>query len=169
MRTFNLQINNGVAVLPNKMEAQAVLAHMASRSGGYTHIVAYTNAYAKAKAFKEGLDLVKITDCMCINGIAKSIKMKMREGGYNEPSDTTYRRLDYSKKEHIEKGNIYLTPHLSNNPKHRAKSYYVDRNSGRVYDKQYLIENGYISDRKYDDTQEVKWLMFNIENIIMIK
>lgn len=169
MRTFKLQINNGVAVLPNTIGTIAVIERLMARKGGFMHIVAYTNAKPLKKAKQENMDLVKITDCMCINGLPKTERETENANTETPTREKPYFRIDYSKIQYRNSGEIALMPHLSNNPKHRAKSYYVDRNNGRVYDKQYLIDNGYISSATYNNDSDIKWVQFKTENIIMIK
>ena len=169
MRTFNLEISNGVAQLPQTMSVDSVRERLNARKGGFMHVVAYTDAKALKKARNENMDLVKITDAMCINGLPK------RENENNNENDTenhrprTFDRINYAMIQYIKSGEFAINPHLSNNPKHRAKSYYVDRNNGRVYDKQYLVENGYISSSTYTNDNDVKFVSFKLDKIIVLK
>ena len=113
------------------------------------------------------MDLIKITDCMCINGLPKQEKTNTTETTETKPNWFT--RQSYSTITHNTTEEKYLTPHLSNNPKHRAKSYYIDRNTGKIYDKDYLLENEYIPNKTYDNTNDIKWVMFKFKDIIMIR
>jgi hypothetical protein len=169
-RSFNLTINNGKVVLPNVMTAEEVAARLAARSGGYMHIVAYTDAKALKKARVEGMDLVKITDVMCINGLPK--REEAPSGNGEEKKRPEYfSRLNYSTIQYYKDGSKAITPHLTNNPKHIGKSYYVDKNSKKVYEKQFLIENGYISTSAANtrDDEDIKWVSFKFDKIILIK
>lgn len=170
MRKFNLAFRNGVVeALPTTLTPEMIMEYLNSRSGGFMHIVAYTDAKALKKAKNEGMDLVKITDCMCINGLPKMPKTEE-----TEPTESTrpayFTRINYALIRYNKSGEYAIQPHLSNNPKHRAISYYVDRNSGIRYEKQYLIDNGYISSATstYQENQP-KWLSFKLNNIIYIR
>lgn len=164
-RKFNLVIRNGVAVVPTTLSVEEVEQRLNARKGGFMHVVSFANAKPLKKAKTEGLDLVKIVDCMCINGLPK------REQTENDNQTDNHRqayftRVNYSTIQYNNGGKA-ITPHLTDNPKHRAKSYYIDKNTGRVYEKQYLIENGYISSAtsNYNDN-DIHWLQFKFENII---
>lgn len=170
MRTFNLEIQNGVAQLPQTMSADLVRERLNARKGGFMHVVAYTDAKALKKARNENMNLVKITDVMCINGLPK--REQTENDTDNETENRrpkTFDRINYAMIQYIKSGEFAINPHLSNNPKHRAKSYYVDSNSGRVYDKQWLVENGYISSSTYTNDNDVKFVSFKLDKIIIIK
>lgn len=167
-RKFNLNvINDVVNELPQTLGIENVREHLNTRKGGFMHVVAYTDAKPLKKARTENMDLVKITDAMCINGLPKREPTETTENVNRRPSYFT--RINYSTIQYNNSGELAINPHLSNNPKHRAKSYYVDRNNGRVYDKQYLVENGYISNSNYTNDNDIKFLSFKYENIIMIR
>ncbi len=166
MRKFNLSVNNGVAVVPTTLSVAQVEQRLRERSGGLMHVVAYTNAKPLKKAKELGMDLVKIVDCMCINGLPKREPNTQQNDNRREAYFT---RLSYSTIQYLKSGEKAITPHLSNNPKHRAKSYYIDLNTGRLYDKSYLVENGYISSSTSNfNENEIHWLQFKFENIIAI-
>ena len=170
MRKFNLTMNNGVVEsIPTTLTTEQVMERLNARKGGFMHIVAYTDAKPLKKARTEGMDLVKITDCMCINGLPKMPKTEETE----ETTSTRpayFTRINYALIQYNKSGEIAIQPHMSNNPKHKAVSYYIDRNSGIKYDKQYLIDNGYISSATstYQPNQP-KWLSFKLNNIIYIR
>lgn len=167
-RQFNLEVRNGVAVVPTTLSVEEVEQRLNARKGGFMHIVAFANAKPLKKAKIEGLDLVKIVDCMCINGLPKREQTEATEN-QDVRRQAYFTRVNYSTIQYNANGSKAITPHLSNNPKHRAKSYYIDRNSGRVFEKQYLIENGYISNAtsNYNDN-DIHWVQFKFENIIVL-
>lgn len=169
MRTFNLEISNGIAQLPQTMSVDLVRERLNARKGGFMHVVAYTDAKALKKARNENMDLVKITDAMCINGLPKRETENNNENDNENHRPRTFDRINYAMIQYIKSGEFAINPHLSNNPKHRAKSYYVDRNNGRVYDKQYLVENGYISSSTYTNDNDVKFVSFKLDKIIVLK
>ena len=170
-RAFNLTIKDGKVVLPQVMSTEEVAARLAARKGGYMHIVAYTDPKALKKAKVEGMDLVKITDVMCINGLPKREKEEDAETGEEKKRPEYFERLSYSTIQYNKDGSKAITPHLTNNPKHIGKSYYVDKNSKQVYEKQFLVDNGYISASaaRPRDEEEVKWVNFKYDKIILIK
>lgn len=167
-RNFNLAMRNGhVVEIPTTKGVQNVLDYLQNRGGGFLHIVAYTDAKALKKARLENMDLVKITDCMCINGLPK--REPTEEANATQPTrQPSYTRVNYSLVRYND-GSYAVSTHLSNNPKHRAVTYYLDRNTGRVYEKQYLMENGYISSYQRPHTDGIKWAYFKVENIIYIR
>lgn len=168
-RKFDLAMLNGHAVqIPTTRNVEETIEYLQNRGGGFLHIVAYTDAKALKKARLENMDLVKITDCMCINGLPKREEEVETTDNQAPTRARNYERINYALIRY-ENGSYAITPHLSNNPKHRVATYYMDRNNGRVYDKQYLIENGYISSYTRPHTDGIKWLQFKVENIIYIK
>ncbi len=138
MRTFKLQVNNNQAVLPNVLPQIQVNAILQRKKCGFMHIVAYTNAKPLIRAIRENMDLIKITDSM-----------------YIKSANTTIVNEDFT-----------LTTKITNNHNHKAKHYYIDRNTNRVYNEDYLVENRYISKPNENGSQ---WRKFKSENIILIK
>lgn len=168
-RKFNLSVVNGVVEIPNALSVEQVEERLNARSGGLMHIVAFANAKPLKKAKSEGMDLIKIVDCMCINGLPKRKETEQTEN-VDVRRQSYFTRVNYSTIQYNASGEKAITPHLTNNPKHRAKSYYIDRNSGRLYEKNYLIENGYISSSNSNyNENEIHWVQFKFENIIYIR
>ena len=131
-------MENNQVVMPNVMSQIQVNAYLQRKKCGFMHIVAYTNAKPLKKAFDENMDLIKITDNMFIKGLTTTIN--------NEE--------------------FCLVAKMTNNIKHKAKHYYIDRNTNTLYEENYLVENRYISKPSRTESQ---WRKFKSENIILLK
>ena len=174
---FKLRVENGVATLPNTMGVENVKERLLNKRGGFKHVVAYTNAKPLKRARELGLDLVKITDIMVVMGKHKKEENTAQNEAVNGNEVTNNNRVIWFESVSDNKGrNFYLSRHIENgteyfrgqttkNRKHVAKSYYVDRNSGLVFEKEYLIENRIISSARSNASD---YIQFNLENIISI-
>ena len=159
-----LRIVNGIMVnIPNTLGVENVMQVLNNRSHkGNAHIIAFTEAKPKTKAKEENMDLIKITDLNCFLGIPRSKKPKSTTW---EPNFT---RIDNVLIQYAN-GDIAISTQA--NKRIKGKSYYVDRNTGRVYDKQYLLDNEYIykqSPRQIEEGEPLR-ATFKLDKIIYIK
>lgn len=166
-----LRIENGIMVnIPNTMGVENVMSVLNNRcKKGNTHIIAYTNAKPLKKAKTENMDLIKITDINCMLGKPKKKQTETTETTENAVQrEPIFTRLDNVLIQYNKSGEIAI---MTQPNKHfKAKSYYVDKNSGRVYDKQYLKENGYISSSEPQrNDNETQFIAFKTNSIIYIK
>ena len=159
MRTFNLVVNNGIATIPTTVAQERVMETLHHKKG-FMHIVAYTNAKPLSRAREEDMDIVKITDCMCVCGKPSNV-----EHNENALHRENYRRLDYNTIE-LANGEKHITTQLTKNIKHKVAHYYIDLNSGRVYEEDYLVENRYIS-KPSNNPSNIR--RFKTHQIILIK
>lgn len=168
MRKWKLNVENGVATLPITMSVENVKERLLNKRGGFTHVIAYTNAKPLKRAKDLGLDLVKITDIMVVMGKHKKeeteeVKENTRPIWFKHNQDAKGR--DFYLIENLNNGTEYFQAQTTKNKKHIAKTYYVDKNTNIVYEKDYLVENKFISSAKSNGTD---YIQFNLENIISL-
>ena len=164
-----LRIENGIMVnIPNTLGVENVMQVINNRcKKGNSHIVAYTNPKALKKARTENMDLVKITDINCMLGKPKKKTTETTNTENATHREPTFTRLDNV---FIQYNNGDVAIMTQPNKHFKAKSYYVDKNTGRVYDKQYLKDNGYISSSESARNEnETIFMCFKANSIIYIK
>ena len=172
-----LRIENGIMVnIPNTLGVENVIQVLSNRcKKGNSHIVAFTNVDTTKKAKNENMSIIKITDVNCVLGKPKYNKTT------NTTETTTTRKPSFERIEingiknlfikYIKSQEIAISTQVNKAKQFKGKSYYIDQNTGRVYDKHYLMENGYIYKQK--DREQVEGepipVTFKLNNIIYIK